>query len=416
MIHDVNEESVDIIGAVDQKILGARTRSLDLSFNELLDMYESEELIIDPDYQRLFRWSPGKQSRFIESLILELPIPPIFVIERKEGVYELIDGLQRISSYLHFRGVLRHPPTEPDIEITEQEDGMLMELDLQDGNMDDDALQDGNEEDFRQPLALVECDIVKELNGLTYDSLPAALKIKLKRSFIRVEVIRKESDERLRYYMFKRLNTGGETLSNQEIRNCTVRLLAEGDKFNDFVIRMSQDENYKICCSLLSPEKRKNRFDQELVLRFFAFKNDRGNYIHDINDFITEYMEKVADPENGIPFNYEAEEEVFRKTFLVLNNILGEVAFSPISRSGGYIRRFSPLHYEAFTLGIQPALNNLDIEDEQDVENFKGMIEAIKRDADFIQMTTGGGKNYRRLQDERVDFVESRMRPTDALE
>ena len=95
----------ELIEDVDSQIVNIRTKSLDVSFNELYDMYENEELIIAPDYQRLFRWEPEKQSRFIESLILEMPVPPIFVIETDNGIYELIDGLQRISSYLHFRGI-----------------------------------------------------------------------------------------------------------------------------------------------------------------------------------------------------------------------------------------------------------------------------------------------------------------------
>src|SRR5687768_13001280 len=96
-----------LLDALEKKIQKARTKTLDISFNELLDMHRNDELIIDPDYQRLFRWSAAKESRFIESLILELPIPPIFVIEIDQGRYELIDGLQRISSYLHFRGALK---------------------------------------------------------------------------------------------------------------------------------------------------------------------------------------------------------------------------------------------------------------------------------------------------------------------
>ena len=94
----------NLIENVDSQIVNIRTRSLDVSFNELYDMYLNKELIISPDYQRMFRWEPEKQSRFIESLILEMPVPPIFVIEIKDGEYELIDGLQRISSYLRFRG------------------------------------------------------------------------------------------------------------------------------------------------------------------------------------------------------------------------------------------------------------------------------------------------------------------------
>lgn len=107
-------DNVGIINSVDEKIEKVRTGSLDLSFNELMDMYESGELIIDPEYQRMFRWDEVKESQFIESLILELPVPPIFVIETKDNEYELIYGLQRISSYLHFRGGL--PEDESDRE------------------------------------------------------------------------------------------------------------------------------------------------------------------------------------------------------------------------------------------------------------------------------------------------------------
>src|SRR5690625_1073691 len=106
--------SIDLITTVDSKIDLVRTRSLDLSFNELLDMYRNDELEISPDYQRLFRWREENQSRFIESLILEMPIPPIYVIETEEGVYELIDGLQRLSSYFHFRGVLKNLEDDED--------------------------------------------------------------------------------------------------------------------------------------------------------------------------------------------------------------------------------------------------------------------------------------------------------------
>src|ERR1700733_11231310 len=107
---------VQLIQAIDNKLEKVHTQSLDLSFNELLDMYSSNELDISPDYQRLFQWTLGAQSRFIESLLLEMPVPPIYVVEQEEGRYMLIDGLQRISSYLHLRGKLSAPHLKPPIE------------------------------------------------------------------------------------------------------------------------------------------------------------------------------------------------------------------------------------------------------------------------------------------------------------
>ena len=174
------EGSVELMTAIESRRKNISTHSLDLSFNELVDMHESEEkeLDISPDYQRLFRWTPGARSRFIESLLLELPVPPIYVVEEADNKYALIDGLQRISSYLHLRGLLEASHLDPPVKKGEK-------------------------------LVLTDCDIVKELNGKTYDDLGTALQIKLKRSFIRVEVVRKGSDSHLKYHMFKRLNDGG---------------------------------------------------------------------------------------------------------------------------------------------------------------------------------------------------------------
>ncbi|HUN59057.1 MAG TPA: DUF262 domain-containing protein, partial [Candidatus Binataceae bacterium] len=251
--------SVPLIESIAATLKKVSTQALDLSFNELLDMKESGELNITPDYQRLFRWSEGQRSRFVESLLLEMPVPPIFVIEEEEGRYQLIDGLQRISSYLHLRGKLTAPH---------------LDLPVAPGEF----------------LTLSDCDIVPALNGLTFNDFPAALQIRLKRAFIRVEVVRKETDPRFKYHMFKRLNTGGELLSEQQLRNCTIRLL--NSEFPDFLIRMSEVEDFKECTSGMTQARRLSAFDQELVLRFFALKNRRDQFKHEVSDFLTEYMEE----------------------------------------------------------------------------------------------------------------------------
>ncbi len=366
---------VELITSVDQKIEKIRSRPLDVSFNELLDMHKNKELIIDPEYQRLFRWSEAKQSRFIETLLLEMPIPPIYVIELSEGIYELIDGLQRISSYLHFRG--EHP----------------------------DRL---NSDGTRSKLMLTDCDVAKELNGHSFDSLPSALQIKLKRNFVRVEVIKKESDPRLRYYVFKRLNTGGELLSDQEIRNCTIRLL--DNTFNDFIIGLAGNSDFKDCISAISEEKAEQKGDQELVLRFFAFKNNRQNYVHDVSDFMTEYMEAVSDPsQENFLFDYPIEQSIFEKTFKILNRTLGSSAFSGTNAQGNLVTRFLSYHYEAFTLGLQPYLDKIDPHNEKVIEKLRKALLSVKKDAEFKRITTGGGKNYPRPLQERIAIVEKKV-------
>lgn len=369
---------MDLVQSIDQKIKKVQTTSLDVSFNELADMFRSKELNITPEYQRLFRWSEGTQSRFIESLLLEMPVPPIFVVEVEDGRYELIDGLQRISSYLHMRG---------ELEIAEGDDVP-------------------NPVRVGEKLVLTECDIVDSLNGQTFETLPASLQIRLKRAFVRMEVVRKGSDPLFKYHMFKRLNTGGEKLTDQQIRNCTIRML--DPRFNEYTIELSKLPAFKSTL-ILTDEDIYGAFDVELVLRFFALKNDRARFKHDVGDFLTDYMEGVT---RGIlSFNYDAEKEAFDKTFSVLNNSLGELAFGlPSTRKQNELTRgFSVYHYEAITMGIQPYLGHYDPTDNASMAKLREDLRAIKVDPEFRRITTGGGKNSPGPLRARIEFVQRRL-------
>ena len=100
---------------LDQEIEDAKrlvkTDAYQLSIGELINMYRDGELIINPDFQRLFRWEIGQKSKLIESLLLGIPLPSIFVFEKEDAKWELIDGLQRLSTLLEFMGVLKNPET-----------------------------------------------------------------------------------------------------------------------------------------------------------------------------------------------------------------------------------------------------------------------------------------------------------------
>ena len=369
-------DATKLAESIAEMLRQASTQSLDLSFNELLDMHENQELNIAPDYQRLFRWTEGQRSRFMESLLLEMPVPPIFVIEEEAGTYQLIDGLQRISSYLHMRGKLSASHLDPPVRV---------------GDM----------------LALSECDIIPALNGMTFNDFPIALQIRLKRAFIRVEVVRKGADPRFKYHMFKRLNTGGDLLSEQQLRNCTIRML--DSRFPDFIIKMANEEAFKECTVALTQERRLSAFDQELVLRFFALKNRGDKFKHEVSDFLTEYMEDVADSLKPETFNYEAEEASFKRTFEALQKTLGEYAFA-FARHERLSAGFSIYHYEAITLGLQVVLDKLDLNDETTVSKLKDELTGVKLDKQFITITSGGGKNSPGPLNERIRFVQERLR------
>lgn len=363
--------TVSVLGAVDTKLQKVHTKSLDLSFNELVDMYLNNELIINPEYQRVFRWSEGAQSRFIESLLLEMPVPPIYMVEIDEGRYMLIDGLQRISSYLHLRGQLVAEHVTPPVKK---------------GNL----------------LTLSDCDIVAELNGLTFETLGVALQIRLKRAFVRVEVVRKGSDKKFKYHMFKRLNTGGQLLTHQELRNCTIRLLDE--KFNDFIIKLSTKKIFKKCVEPITYEQKLGAFDQELILRFFALKNDITSFKHDVADFLTDYMERVAEQKGVSLFNYDNEEKVFNKTFNVFHDTLSEFSFGQVTK-GNITRNFGVYQFEALAIGIQPFLDKILVDDVAMIALLKASITEIKLSPVFVAMTTGGGKNSPGLLKKRIQFV-----------
>jgi Protein of unknown function DUF262 len=81
-----------------------RHEALTFSLSELVNIHRDEEILIRPDFQRLFRWTRVQQTSFIESLLLEIPIPPLFFFEKNDGKWELLDGLQRLSTIIRFIG------------------------------------------------------------------------------------------------------------------------------------------------------------------------------------------------------------------------------------------------------------------------------------------------------------------------
>jgi hypothetical protein len=100
----------------------------DISLGELVSLYEKNELIIQPEYQRLFRWDQTQKTRFIESLLLNIPIPPIFVFSDSKGRWELVDGLQRVSTVLEFMGKLHNADGDVAVPFTCDGTGLVPSL------------------------------------------------------------------------------------------------------------------------------------------------------------------------------------------------------------------------------------------------------------------------------------------------
>ena len=339
---------------IDVKIGEVRTESLDLSFGEIANLRKSKELIIQPEYQRLFRWSVDQKSRLIESILIELPIPQIFVIENADGVYELIDGLQRISSVIQYV------------------DAAAIDL---------------------ESFALDGCDIIQDLNGKAYVDLPMSLKLRLKRSTLRTIVIKRQSKSFLRYEMFKRLNTGGSLLSPQEIRNCSARMLGEeGTKFYAFFMGLADTQDFKDTTQTLAQEDFEQKANEELVLRFFAAKNARNVFKGSVRDWLDDYMEAVLLKKTE--FNLVEEGKVFKELFAEVASRLGESAFVKF-RGKNPIGGLAPAYFEAVAVGCLVAFTEFKAKPAAEVRD---ALMSLVQSPPFREVTGPGANTSTKLE------------------
>lgn len=368
----------DLEEIIDKKIGEVRTDTFDLSFGEIISLHSNNELIIQPAYQRLFRWSNEKKSRLIESILLELPIPQIFVIENSQGVFELIDGLQRVCSVIQFidSSVLTFTTESSDFQV---ENIILPHLKLQD------------------------CNLVRELNGKEFNDLSLSLKLKIKRSPIRTVIIKKQSRDFLKYHMFQRLHTGEEQLSAQEIRNCSARMIGErGIQFYSFLSEKASSDVFKQCINSLSSELKDKKGDEELVLRFLAAKNSSDSFSGNVTDWLDDYMNKILLEEET--FEFEAENEQFEKVFDFLARSLGEnsfVFYKNNSPSGS----LKPAYYEAISVGVSRVVQQIGEIPDINSKAKEKIISKIQTDE--FRNSTGSGSNKRSLLKQRITLIEN---------
>ena len=239
-----------------------------MSFGEIISLYDEGELIITPEYQRAFRWKDEQKTDFIESILLGIPVPPVFVAEDEEGKWELVDGLQRISTILSFFGDLK-------------------------------------QNEAKNNLRLKSGSIIKELDGVTKDSIPKKLSNTIRRSICRVEILRWDGSIDMRYELFSRLNTTSSPLTHQEIRNCIFR--SHGNDFNLLLKEIASNEDFEKI-SDLSDRHKIEMFGEELILRFFCLQHDY-NITGTLHQHLTEFMRNVI--EKKISFDLKENKEIF---------------------------------------------------------------------------------------------------------
>lgn len=276
----------------------------DFTIKEIISMVQDRLINISPDYQRHFRWGKERQSQLIESFFLGIPVPNIFMATNADSTWELIDGVQRLSSIINFVG---SPEEREFLDYSEENEG---------------------------PLRLEGLSKLKDFNGMCFNELPVDIQTKLKLTTIKVTTLSDKSDKNVRFDLFERLNKGGVSLSDQEIRSCVYR-----GPFNDFIKELSDNSDF---CEVvnISNTKEIDGTKEELILRFFAYIYDIDSFDHSVKDFLNDYMAK-ADKK----FDYNANRALFCTVFKALNEALE----NGISRNG---RKNTPLNlYEAVSVG-----------------------------------------------------------------
>lgn len=250
---------------------------------------DTKKYILNPEYQRRKRWDNIRKSRLIESFIMNVPIPPIFLYEVDYSIYEVMDGQQRLTSIYNF---------------------------------------------YEGKFELKGLEYWQELNGKKYNDLPEQVKRGIDRRYLSSIVLleetakTKEEAENLKRIVFERLNSGGEKLTPQEIRNA----LFNGD-FNQLCIDLAKNDYFRKMWKLplesegekklLANKKYRQMEDVELVLRFFAYRH-WNKITTSINQSLDNYLQQAND--------YPSEtknclKNLFNETINLIYSIFEEDAF-----------------------------------------------------------------------------------------
>jgi hypothetical protein len=252
--------------------------SSDPTIKDLHDRYIDGELSLQPDFQRQFVWDVTRSSRLIESVLLGVPLPIIYLAEEADGKESVIDGQQRLTSFFKFI----------------------------DGNSKLGGLR-----------------VREALNGLKFSELPKEAQSIIKKTSLRAITLKRESDKDLKFEIFERLNSGSVALNDQELRNCIYR-----GPYIKLLKELSEDPDFRTLLNFSGPEKRMR--DVEMALRFAAFYNATYlKYSPPMKSFMNNDMEKH---QHLSPAAQETIRQAFKKSCQLVFSLLGEHAFKRFYR------------------------------------------------------------------------------------
>ena len=312
------------------------TDKRDFPLSTIRDMFSEGDIIPQPDYQRDYVMDDRRASKLVESLIMGIPIPTVYLCEENDGTYSVIDGQQRMTSFVRF--------------------------------LNNDFSLKGLEE-------------LTELNGKKFKDLDKTYQRTIKSSSLNSIILTKESQE-LKYEIFARLNQGSLRLKPQELRNCIYR-----GSFNNMLEEIAES-NKLLPILFLEENKRKNY--QEYILRFYALRNYL-EYSTSMTKTMNDYMSKH---QNDDEKEIENAKKLFNKTIDIVKQVFGDTAFCVYDRSKkDFVRKFSGPVYDSIIIACS-YFDNHDLMVNSD-EIRSQVLEVRKNNADYQDFTYAatGSKN-----------------------
>lgn len=305
---------------IDAKRREISSDNLSMSIGEVLNLYKEAELNIHPEFQRVFRWTGQQKSRLIESLLLGIPLPSIYVATNESGIWEVIDGVQRLSTIFEFMGELMGPGEDESRQLVQ-----------------------------KPPLVLEGTKHLPSLDGVTFASLEQTLRLEFKRTRLDMKILAREqgSSASGKFDLFERLNTYGTSLSPQELRNCI--LVSLNPTLFRWLRSLAEDEHFR-SCTLLTETQLQERYDMDLALRFLTLRDVDVKTIGDVHDFLRERMEHMAEEAT---IDTSKQGTIFSEVFEFLDNAVNGNAFRPWNPKTATFRgAFSLAAYEGFGLAL----------------------------------------------------------------
>ena len=345
--------------------------SYQMSIGELINLYRDGEMDIHPEFQRVFRWSEYQKTKLIESIMLNIPIPSIFVSQNEDGVWDVIDGVQRLSTIFQFVGIFK----------------------------------DENGEQL-PPLTLQKTDYLPSLAGMKWENETKELsftkeqQLAFKRARIDVIIMKKESDPNTKYELFQRLNTGGSLLSDQEVRNCLM--IMTNKDFYEFVMELNSDISFKNCLPL-SDRRTDEQYPVELLLRLLIPDYIDWSKISQYSDF-AELLDKETIALCNADLDFAQIKEQFAATFGLLYGVLGEDVFKKFNG----IKHVGPVMAAAFQAIATGVYKNIDaiLALENTNDWLVSKIQSVYSEDVFLKNITPGVRSIPRFKELSLFGVE----------